>query len=90
MKNILPIALAFTLAACQNNPKPAADSETISTVEVSQEFSDSEKRLQKYVNVKLTTDVSTLSENQRKMIPSLIKVAKIMDGLFWKQAYGDK
>lgn len=90
MKNILPIALAFTLAACQNNPKPAADSETISTVELSQELSDSEKRLQKYVNVKLTTDVSTLSENQRKMIPSLIKVAKIMDGLFWKQAYGDK
>ena len=90
MKNILPIALALTLAACQNNPKPDADSETISTVELSQELSDSEKRLQKYVNVKLTTDVSTLSENQIKMIPSLIKVAKIMDGLFWKQAYGDK
>jgi archaellum component FlaC len=90
MKKILPIALAFSLAACQNNPKPAVDSETTSTVEVSQVLSDAEKRLQKYVNVKLTTDVSMLSENQRKMIPSLIKVAKIMDGLFWKQAYGDK
>jgi hypothetical protein len=90
MKKILPIALAFSLAACQNNPKPAVDSETTSTVEVGQVLSDAEKRLQKYVNVKLTTDVSMLSENQRKMIPSLIKVAKIMDGLFWKQAYGDK
>jgi starvation-inducible outer membrane lipoprotein len=42
MKKILPIALAFSLAACQNNPKPAVDSETTSTVEVGQVLSDAE------------------------------------------------
>lgn len=43
-------------------------------------------KLNRYVKVKLTTDLSVLSENQQKMIPLLIQVAEIMDGLFWDQA----
>ncbi len=46
--------------------------------------------LDKYVTVKLTTDLSHLSENQKKMIPLLIKVGEVMDEIFWKEAYGDK
>ncbi len=45
---------------------------------------------EKYTTVKLTTDISKLSENQRLIIPKLIEIAKIMDGLFWKEAFGDK
>lgn len=89
MKNLLPIALAFTLFACEN----AKEKQTEQKVEIEtpvQETSEAAKRLQKYETVKLTTDISKLSENQKKMLPSLIKVAKIMDGLFWKQAYGNK
>ncbi|MEQ8478903.1 MAG: Zn-dependent hydrolase [Fulvivirga sp.] len=44
----------------------------------------------KYTTVKLTTDLSQLSEKQKLMIPKLIEIAKIMDGLFWKEAFGDK
>ncbi len=44
----------------------------------------------KYSPVKLTADLSTLSEKQKQMIPLLIEVAKIMDRLFWYEAYGDK
>ncbi len=43
-----------------------------------------------YTKVKLSTDLGTLSEKQEQMIPILIEIGKIMDGLFWQQAYGDK
>ena len=90
MKNILPFALSLALIACQNNEKPNSDNNQGTTQEIPKELTDAEKRLQKYVSVELTTNVSKLTENQRLMIPSLIKVAQIMDDLFWKQAYGDK
>jgi hypothetical protein len=38
----------------------------------------------------LTADLSTLSDNERKMLGLFIDAAVIMDGLFWKQAYGDR
>jgi len=43
-----------------------------------------------YTKVRLSTDLGTLSDKQEQMIPLLIEVAKIMDGIFWQQAYGDK
>ncbi|WP_370687372.1 dipeptidyl-peptidase 3 family protein [Fulvivirga maritima] len=46
--------------------------------------------LDKYTNVKLTTDVSSLSDNQKKMLPLLIQVGQIMDSLFWYEAYGHR
>ncbi len=52
--------------------------------------SEMQKKLDKYVSVKLTSDVSKLSENERKMIPLLIKAADKMNDLFWYEAYGAK
>ncbi len=43
-----------------------------------------------YTKVRLGTDLGTLSEKQERMIPILIEVAQIMDGIFWQQAYGDR
>ena len=43
-----------------------------------------------YTKVRLSTDLGTLTEKQEQMIPILIQVAEIMDGIFWQQAYGDK
>ena len=43
-----------------------------------------------YETVKLTSDLSKLKPYERQMLPLLIEAAQIMDGLFWKQAYGDK
>ncbi len=42
-----------------------------------------------YVPVKLEPDLSGLSDRQRSILPMLIRAARIMDGLFWRQAYGD-
>jgi hypothetical protein len=49
-----------------------------------------QKNLGKYVNVKLTSDLSDLSENEIKMLPILIEAADKMNDLFWYEAYGDK
>ena len=51
---------------------------------------DIAKRIGQYVSVDLTTDISQLSEKQRKMIPLLIEAAKIMNECFWYEAYGDR
>ena len=48
------------------------------------------KRLAQYATVKLTSDLTNLTENEREMLPLLIEAAKAMDQSFWLQAYGDK
>ena len=47
-------------------------------------------RLEQYTTFRLTTDLSVLSDNQREMIPLLIRAAEEMDEIFWMQAWGDK
>lgn len=49
-----------------------------------------QKLLDKYVSVTLKADLSHLSEGQREMIVILIEASKIIDELFWKQAWGNK
>ncbi len=82
----LVLACAVTSLACQpvEEALPAGDEETPA------QTSDSEKLLAKYTTVRLTTDLSDLTDNQRQMIPLLIEAAQSMDAGFWRQAYGDK
>jgi len=47
-------------------------------------------RFEIYKEVELSADLSHLSNNQKEMLALLIDASKIMDELFWKQAYGDK
>lgn len=80
MKNILStLMIAIILMQCQ------APNES-----VSDEMSPIEEKLSIYKEVKLTTDINQLSEKEKQMIPLMIEVAKIMDELFWYEAYGDK
>ncbi len=44
----------------------------------------------KYTSFTLTTDLSQLTANERKMLPYLMKAADIMNELFWYEAYGKK
>ena len=48
-----------------------------------------EARPEIYAEFELTTDLGHLSDGQREMIAVLIDASKIMDDLFWRQAYGD-
>lgn len=42
-----------------------------------------------YAEFTLTSDLSYLNDKQRQMIGILIEASKIMDTLFWRQAFGD-
>ncbi len=46
--------------------------------------------VEKFQDVTLQADLSWLSENEHEIIRILIRVADIMDEIFWMQAYGDK
>ena len=43
-----------------------------------------------YAPFRLTADLSSLLPEERRMLGLFIDAAQIMDGLFWKQAYGDR
>jgi len=87
MKKISIIIVAITLLSCKesnNARKP------IKQVTVEQNWTDMQIKLSKYATFKLTSDLNVLTENERKMLPILIKAASIMNKLFWFEAYGDK
>ena len=46
------------------------------------------RRLAQYTTVRLTSDLSALSERERRMIRILIDAGREMDAIFWAQAYG--
>ncbi len=52
-------------------------------------LADAQPRLGIYKEVTLDADLSHLSDNQKQMLSLLIDASKIMDNLFWRQAYGD-
>jgi len=62
--------------------KSASSNQPHSFIEANRE------RLNIYHPVELNADLSHLSTNQRAMLAVLIDASKIMDDLFWKQAYG--
>lgn len=83
LTKITAIVLLATgaLTACGEKTAP-----TPPTIEL---VSGYEERLDIYKTVTLNADLTHLSDNQRKMIGLLIDASKIMDDLFWKQAFGE-
>lgn len=81
------VAAAAMLAACgqQNEPETATDAAATDTT--GNAYVD--ERINIYAPVVLAADLSSLSDNQRQMIVKLIEASKIMDDLFWLQAYGE-
>lgn len=87
MQSILKAILFGSLlpvAACNNN----GEQEKKPVNETPQSYA--EQRLAGYAPVKLTADLSSLTEKEKQMIPLLIEAAKIMDELYWQQSYGNK
>ncbi len=68
------------LAACGAETPPE---QVVSSVE------SVEPRPQIYAEFELTTDLGHLSASQRQMIAVLIEASKIMNDLFWRQAFND-
>jgi len=83
------------LAACQQAEPPApaepAHEEAAAPAEATREAPAAQpSRFDIYATVRLAADLSGLDERQKQMIPLLIEASKIMDELYWLQAYGDR
>lgn len=101
-KLIAATAVALALTGCDKTSSPAADKAKTTTQHVTEQTQPAKatessgyvatdtSRFDIYAEFALTSDLSHLSENQRKMISLLIDASKIMDELFWRQAYGEK
>ncbi len=87
MKNIMYLIIISALFSCNQNKEGRKPNKQVT---VKENINAMDKKLNKYTSFKLTTDVSKLSENQRKMLPILIKAADKMNELFWYEAYGNK
>ena len=87
---------AVFLGACSDDQatssqtKPAAEQTKQTTEQNNPQLINAEKsRLDIYTDFTLTSDLSHLSDNQKQMIGKLIDASKIMDELFWRQAFGE-
>lgn len=77
----LGVIFLFTLiVGCAQETPSTMIYEPIKTVE---------PRPDVYADFTLSADLSELSSDQRQLIKLLIDASQIMDGLFWRQAYGD-
>ncbi len=78
-KLILLLVTGFFLSFCTTQPK---QEETMK--------SEIAKKADAFVSFKLSTDLSVLTEKEKQMLPHLFRAAKIMNEIFWMEAFGDK
>jgi len=88
--SVLISLIVFIIDSCgtnNNNHDQSQQNQTDTTQSPKLTVQD---RLNEYATIPLTTDLSKLSEKEKQMIPLLIDACKIMDNIFWLQAYGNK
>ena len=81
LKRIIPFMLILVLLAAATSSCKQNTGKTLSEMQ---------KKVNEYAIVKLTTDMSKLTEKEKQMIPILLEVAQIMDDIFWEETWGDK
>ncbi len=84
MKRVLLCLLGgmFMVTSCKQSSKTAAVYEP--------SIPNVKEKVEEFIPIDLKTDLSKLSINEKAMLPILFEAGKIMDDLFWKQAWGDK
>lgn len=91
----LALAGAISLTACSpaeqtaSNNAAAPQSPQAASPAAPVLLDEFKSRLDIYYPVDLTADLSHLSDAQRAMLSKLIDASKIMDDLFWQQAFGE-
>ena len=82
-RHLGPAALALTLAlsGCSRGEKASEQATRAMTIQ---------DRLAQYATVKLTADLSKLSEGDRQAVRLLIQAVEPMDDAFWTETYGKR
>ena len=83
MKYACLLAAGLVVVSCQQPKKETSEG-------VAAESNFDKSLLNKYTSVTLTADLSHLTDKEKQMIPLLIKVGQIIDGMYWYEAYGKK
>jgi uncharacterized protein YcfL len=83
MRKFFVIALGslFMMTACSQSEKKQSSDDKKPVMQ---------QKVEQFAVVDLKTDLSQLSDNQKKMLTILFEVADVMEELFWKDAFGDK
>ena len=85
MKKVFILMLASVLAfSCTNKTSKEKNKEDMT---VNPEI---KKKAEEFASFKLTTDLSVLTEKEKQMLPLLFEAAKLMDEIFWVEAFGDR
>lgn len=84
-KKILLIILAFTgmiafTGCCEHSEEKTENNET----------TEQTYKMKKYAKVRLTADISHLSDNQKEMLKLLFQAADLMDEIFWQENIDEK
>jgi len=84
---ILSFIAAFGLIACNNTETkkeetPAKESIGYTAVEGA--------KTDVYTKVKLSTDISHLSDSEKAVLKIMFEIADIMENIYWQEAYGDR
>ena len=82
---ILFISICIVINGCGNNRKKMNNIDSSN-----KDTSVMQKKIEQFAKVDLNTDLSKLTEKEKKMIPVLIEIANLMDDIFWMQTFGDK
>ena len=90
MRKISLLALFIFLSAAFISCKPKKVEKAAVVENIELKDSNMFKRYNKYVNVKLTSDLSGLSPREKKLLGFLVDAAMVMDEIFWEQTLGDK
>lgn len=84
MKKLLIPMSALIITSCNSSDTTSTEGET--KKDTTQSYAS--QRLAGFATVRLSADLSTLTENEKKMLPLLIQAADIMNDLYWQQCYG--
>jgi hypothetical protein len=82
----LALCAVIAFAACNKN-EPAAPAAAAPKFIAAD--SSIQSRVDKYATVRLTTDLSTLADADKRTLIHFINAAEIINDLYWQQAYGD-
>uniref|UniRef100_UPI0032166B99 dipeptidyl-peptidase 3 family protein n=1 Tax=uncultured Draconibacterium sp. TaxID=1573823 RepID=UPI0032166B99 len=86
MKKLVFLFVAASITfSCTTTTKK--DKKEEGNMEVKQEI---KKKADEFVSFKLTTDLSVLTEKEKQMLPLLFKAAKLMEEIYWMEAFGNK
>ncbi len=82
---VLGLAVIASLAAFTGQPAKQQPKTTAPKPK-----SAMQAKVDEYAKVKLTSDLTHLTSNERQIVGIFIDIAQIMDELFWEQSFGNK